>query len=187
MENSIVYNKEGLLHGTVDTGSDGCVSNWHEGRLMSHYREVGLGWSIRVVKMWDSYYYSYRHIDYEKKLMREEIYGYKYGSASAPTSDSIKAGDIVFCAYKERPTFRVVESSDRMIADVADNVLFPLRIICKKVIHTDVSALLDADDVEAIHELLDVQIPKMEVVEEEETYALKSYNCSESAVDSDED
>jgi len=135
------------------------MSEWFEGRLISHYREIGLGWSIRVVKMWDSYYYSYKHIDYEKKQLREEIYGYKYGSALG----AVKAGHIVFCAYKERPTFRVVEASDRMIAETADNILFPLRIICKKVLMTDVSALLDADDVEGIHELLDVQKPDVEI------------------------
>lgn len=180
MENQVVYNKDGLLNGSVDTGSGGCISEWHEGRLVSHYREIGLGWSIRVVKMWDSYYYSYKHIDYEKKQLREEIYGYKYG-----LMDMIAPGMIVFCAYKERPTFRVVEASERMIRDKADNVLFPLRVICKKVLMTDVSALLDADDVEGIHELLDVQKPVLEIRDD---YFVpvsieKSYEC----VDSDED
>ena len=180
MDSPIIYNEHGLLHGTVDTGPEGCMSEWHEGCLISHYREIGLGWSIRVVKMWDSYYYSYKHIDYEKKQLREEIYGYKYNGAH-----NVKAGDIVFCAYKERPTFRVVEASERMITDMADNILFPLRIICKKVLLSDVSAMLDADDVEGVHELLDIQKPVLEIRDD---YYMpvpveKSYEC----VDSDED
>lgn len=180
MENPILYNKNGLLHGTVDTGPGGCISEWYEGRLVSHYREIGLGWSIRVVKMWDSYYYSYKHIDYEKKQLREEIYGYKYH-----TSHNVKVGDSVFCTYKERPTFRVIEASDRMIAETADNVLFTLRIICKKVLMSDVSALLDADDVEGIHELLDVQKPVLEI--RDDYYIPMSVEKSYEYVDSDEE
>jgi hypothetical protein len=167
MDNPIVYNKDGLLHGSVDTGPGGCVSEWEGGRLVSHYREIGLGWSIRVVKMWDSYYYSYKHIDYEKKQLCEVIYGYKYAA-----SHNVKVGDSVFCAYKERATFRILEASQRMIANVTDNVLFPLKMICKKIIYRDVSGLLDADDIEGIHDMLDIQKPDVEI---EEDYIFPPY------------
>jgi hypothetical protein len=177
---AIHYNENGLLDGTVDTGPSGCLSQWYNGRLISHYREMGAGWSIRVVKMWDSYYYSHKQIDYEKKQLREEIYGYRYNGSA------VKAGDIVFCAYKERPTFRVLEATERMIRDSVDNVLFPLKVITSKVLEKDIATILDTDDVEALQELLWVEVPSLEVEDEvgdEVRFLDKTFNCGVSVIE----
>jgi hypothetical protein len=178
---AICYNTYGLLDGIINNGF--CVSEWMDGLLVSHYRELGVGWSIRVVKMWDSYYYSLKHVDYEHKLLREEIYGYRY------CGGAVKAGDAVFCAYKERPSFRVVVATERMIADSADNVLFPLKVITSKVIVKDIAAILNADDVEALEELLSVEVPSLELDDAEEEngdevlFLDKTFNCGLSAIE----
>lgn len=180
---AICYNTHGLLDGTLEI--NGCVSEWVNGLLVSHYRELGVGWSIRVVKMWDSYYYSHKQVDYVKKILREEIYGYKYAM-----NDMIAPGMHVFCAYKERPTFRVVVATERMIRDSVDNVLFPLKVITSKVLEKDIAAILDADDVEALEELLWVEVPSLEVedgveddVGDEVLFLDKTFNCGLSVIE----
>ena len=180
---AIHYNTHGLLDGIINNGF--CVSEWMDGLLVSHYRELGVGWSIRVVKMWDSYYYySLKHVDYEHKLLREEIYGYRY------CGGPVKAGDAVFCAYKERLSFRVVLATERMIADSADNVLFPLKVITSKVIVKDIAAILDADDVEELEELLWVEVPCADIQDDAEEenrgevlFLDKTFNCGLSAIE----
>jgi hypothetical protein len=184
---AIHYNEHGLLDGTLEM--NGCVSEWVNGRLISHYREMGAGWSIRVVKMWDSYYYSHKQVDYVKKVLREEIYGYKYAM-----NDMFAPGMHVFCAYKERPSFRVVVATERMIRDSVDNVLFPLKVITCKVLEKDIAAVLDADDVEALEELLSVEVPSLEVEDDvgddvgddnndEVRFLDKTFNCGLSAIE----
>lgn len=175
----IQYNEHGLLDGTVEM--NGCVSEWVNGCLISHYREMGAGWSIRVVKMWDAYYYSHKQVDYVKKVLREEIYVYKY-----TMNDMCVPGMHVFCAYKERPSFRVVVATERMIKDSVDNVLFPLKMITSKVLEKDIAAVLDGDDVEALEELLSVEVPSMDMeddVEDEVHFLDKTFNCGLSAIE----
>lgn len=178
---AIQYNEHGLLDGTVEM--NGCTSEWENGRLVSHYREMGTGWSIRVVKMWDSYYYSHKQVDYVKKVLREEIYGYKYALNNAYTP-----GMHVFCAYKERPSFRVVVATERMIKDSVDNVLFPLKMITSKVLEKDIAAVLDMDDVEALAELLSVEVPSLDMKDVEDDgdevqFLDKTFNCGLSAIE----
>ncbi len=202
MESSIVYNAEGLLDGTVNTGSEGCVSQWANGRLISHYREMGAGWSIRVFKFTTGhYYYSHKQIDYDAQVLREEICVYRYG-----LRDMIAPGMTVFCAYKWRPTFRVVEATERMIADNADNVLTPLQVLDKKTLVKDIRAVLEEGSAEDIFELLEVPMPGVNVMEEVddvlvekggkggkgeegegETFLDKTFNCGLSAIVQDEE
>ena len=191
MESTINYNEHGLLDGTVDTGAEGCVSTWKDGLLVSHYREMGAGWSIRVFKFTTGhYYYSLKQIDYAAQLLREEIYVYRYSVGEAAV------GQTVFCAYKERPTFRVVEATERMIADRADNVLTPLEVLSRKAMATDIRGVLESGSVEDIYELLEVPVRplvvedeapvKKVVVKPEPTFLDKTFNCGESAIDVEE-
>jgi hypothetical protein len=190
MESSIIYNEHGLLDGTVNTGAGGCVSQWANGLLVSHYREMGAGWSIRVFKFTTGqYYYSHKQIDYAAQVLREEIYVYRYG-----LGDMIAPGTTVFCAYKERPTFRVLEATERMIRDDADNVLTPVHVLSREATATDIRRVLDEGSVEDIYELLEVPMPAVKIVEEEVivekeeadvkvvSFLDKTFNCGESVI-----
>jgi hypothetical protein len=189
MESSIIYNEHGLLDGTVNTGAEGCVSQWANGLLVSHYREMGAGWSIRVFKFTTGqYYYSHKQIDYAAQVLREEIYVYRYG-----LGDMIVPGTTVFCAYKERPTFRVLEATERMIRDKTDNVLTPLYVISREATATDIRRVLESGSVEDVYELLEVPMPTVSVMEEEVivekeedekvvSFLDKTFNCGESVI-----
>ncbi len=190
METHITYNEEGLLDGTVDTGSGGCVSQWAHGLLISHYREMGHGWSIRVFKFTTGhYYYSHKQIDYDAQVLRESICIYRYDTGF---EGPLVPGMTVFCAYKGRPTFRVVEATERMIRDTADNVLTPLRVFQKKTVAKDIRTVLEGDSVEDVFELLEVPLPAVEVkdtdvaVAEEDNsvdFINKTFNCGMSAIE----